>query len=306
MNLRQMVSMARTLVGTDSGKMPDPEAIEYMNVAQQVTARSLVNIDRDLMTKTATITAVSGTASYQLPFDVDDLVRVSYAGADCSRLGTSDVGATLSNRLYEGHKGFSQFYYLFQAEDALTGLGGAGRRPMLGLVPVPDDTTAITLWYVMRSKRFDVRGIYDGTVAATGGSATTIADPNIPYAGAAAKVGLDDFWNGAEIEFNSGNVDGYRRIATDFAEDNGGVFGQVTFAALPEAPATGVTFMLDQVSILPEYAHDIVVYEAAHLMALKLGKDPTVHVSQFNDGVAGIARRWVQNVEPPIAKLGGS
>lgn len=283
MRLRDLWSQVGMLLGDpEFQQIHQNEITMDLNMAQKALARTLIDVDREQMMYWTSVAGVASQIEYDLPLAVDEIQRMSYANKECQRISVRDIGVLeveSRNTLMRGSKTFQQYYYVIQ---------GAAGRMRVGIYPIPDDTSSIYIYYVARPVDFSPFGSHNG--AATGnGSGTTLEDTGLP-----TETIHNDWWNNAEIVFKSGgNVGDVVRV-TDF------VASTATFTFQPSvAPSTapGDTYEVDQVSIIPEQHHDMLVFYAAALAAARLGKSPAPFMEMYMHGVGDIRRRWTSDIE---------
>lgn len=298
MNLREMRSYFYSLLG-DPGeeKVQRGEAVRYINVGQNVVARQLVNIEREKFITTDTQPAVSSQELYNTPSDLQDIVRVTYNGVECTRHPVRELAALDDNTNYRASKGYQQFFYE---------IGGTVGLTQIGIRPIPDGTENIIITYIRRPTDFHDLGSFKITLddnASEAHTTTTFNASNAPLAGSASISGTDDFWNNGEVRFTSGANKNLTRRIEDFDAISTayGHFIIPTSTPLPDAPSDGDTAEIDQVSIIPEHHHDLVCLYAASLVAHKVGMDGVAMRAQFEKEVQAVHMKWQANVEAGIA-----
>lgn len=294
MNLREMRSTVYSLLGDVSENTVKPgEVVQFLNDSQFMMSNLITNMDRERFSTKVSTSAVNGTETYDLPTDFLDVIRVTYAGTECTRIAVSELAALDRNTLHRAKKNQQQYFYIY---------GGSGHLSQVGIRPIPDDTSAVVVWYYRKPTVFHEEGSYDGTVTGTPTSTTVFNDDAAPFAGSASKTGVDDFWNNAEVYWTKGENTGTRQRVSDFIEGNGGAssdYGEIVLAtAAPQTPTAADEFELDQVSIIPPEYHHLLVLYAAHLGAPKAGMDPLDLLGRWKQGMEQVMGKYTNNVSP--------
>jgi len=295
MRLREMVGTAYALLDLSENEViPVQEMIRYLSDGELQVANALLNSQREKFMVRTTIAAVDAQADYDLPIDTLEVVRIEYAGAEGIRIPAKVASAMVQNRGYEPIKGYQQFYVEVK---------GTLGKAQFTLYPTPDDTTNITVWYYQKPLGFHIEGMYEGALTAAV-SETVFNDAKIPFAGASAVAGIDDFWNGAILRFVSGLNRNQERYVLDFTEDLLGVYGSLTVeTGFPNVPTAGDEFEIDQVSIIPDQHHPLVTYWAAIMGGPKAQKDPAIFEKLFSKGMESITLGHRGDMDGPIPTL---
>jgi len=249
-----------------------------LDIAQNVVARNLLTVDREMFRKDATITW-GANPTESLPADFLDPLRVEYEGLGCRRMATAEIDALTENPAYRALKGYQQFYTML--------IGTAGRS-QVKIYPQPANGETVVVSYVARPTRIHESGSQESTIT-TSTSASSITDSNIAQG---ANAG---FWDGATVRITAGATK--NEIVRVTAHTATGVFA--LFPALSASPGT-VGYEIDQTSIIPDVFHDLMPLYAAGILAPKLKMDGRVFIEQYRNEIQLLNSRWVQNVNQPV------
>ena len=287
MKLRDLWSQVGMMLGDpEFQKVNQNEITMDLNMAQKALSRTLIDVDREQMMYWTLIPGVIDQIEYDIPMNVDEIQRVSYAGKECQRISVRDIGVLeveSRNTMMRGSKQFQQYYYLIQ---------GVGGRPKIGIYPIPDDTSNISVYYVARVIDLSPYGSHNGVVTAVT-STTVFTDTGLPLHSLIA-----DFWINGEIFWKSDGGTGANRTGVVSRVVSNTETGIITLVdAMPSAPEVGDTYEIDQVSIIPDQHHDMMAFYAAAQGMVRTQRDPRAYLSMYQDGVASIRRRWTSDIE---------
>lgn len=304
MNLADMVSMVSQLVGdTKEEKVFRPEIIQYINMGQAVLSSLLSNIEleRNLVIDTTTINGSDADSEFALPSDLRRIVRITTTLVastaapqyECIRWPSDNVASLLKNTSLQPLRG-ARHYFVQMGGRSTNYTPGESR---VRLYPAKQLVDVVTLTYVRLHSEFKDVDIWDGTLTASLGSTSAMADSSLPYAGGASKTGVDDAWVGAELFMRSGAAKGQRSRVSNFDEDLAGVYGNCDLSpALGAIPAAGDTYTLSMVPVIAPQHHHLIVYYAAALAANKVGLDGSGFMSYVDNEMDRMRKKWIDNV----------
>lgn len=305
MNLGEMISMVSQLLGdTKEEKVYRPEIIQFINMGQNIVSGVLVNIEREswLAIDLATIAQGSTDADseFSLPTDLRHLVRLSTSisvggqPVECVRWPAGNIASLLKNTAIQPLRGARHYCVELGGRTADYAPGQSRVR----IYPNKVSGDLITLYYIKRGQEFKDVDVWDSTLTSAG-STTTFRDTTLPYSGGSARTGVTDAWVGAEVFFRTGAAKGQRSRVTAFAPGaaGSGTYGTCTVSpAFGVAPASGDSYALSKVSIIPPQHHHLICYYAAALGAPKVGLDPMEFMGHFENEMDRMRKKWIDNV----------
>jgi len=205
MNLQSEIREVRSRVADPARVDPNDSYIldiEVMDWLWRGETQLLHDIsEREKVAKILTIAAVAAQELYSITVDLLDIIRVTYAGTECTRYPVEELGALTTNRFRVPVKGQQQYFYILSD----TAAGVVPGRTRIGIQPIPDDTSNIIIYYIpMPTRRFKAN---QGTTTGAG-SSTTMVDSLL--------IQPDDYWNGTQIRLLSGYLKGNAQVVTDF------------------------------------------------------------------------------------------
>lgn len=306
MNVTQMISDVRSRTGdvvSGGDKFTDTEILGWLNNGEQVIGTDLVNVLRAYFTIQRTLTTVTATELVALPDDFGEIVRVEYDAAgstaykQAKQQAPRDLGAlsTLGN-LNQQPTADRPYFYIIGGVVSAGGLYTT-TQAQIGLLPNPTTggASALRITYVRRPLGMNMLKVRTGTT--TGGSTTTVVD-------SAATTYADDFWNNTELTIVTADaaarrgLEGMKKIVSDFTNST----GTFTFAsnnAYPIAPATGMAYRVDDISILPIQLHPLLVMYGTGVACEKIGQlDRSQKIqAEFEMRLQKIAASFVGNID---------
>ena len=306
MNVTQMLSDVRSRTGdvvAGGDRYTDMEIIGWLNAAEQIIATDLVNVLRATFTIQRTLTTVTSTELVALPDDFSEIVRVEYDSAGSTayvqtkQTSIRDIVmlATIGN-LNSQPNATRPYFYIIGGVVSAGGLYTT-TQPQIGLLPVPTagGASALRITYVRRPLGMNLFKTRTGTT--TGGSTTTVADTG-------ANTYADDFWNNTELTIVTADaaarrgLEGMKKIVSDFT-NTGGIFTFAANNAYPIAPATGMAYRVDDISILPIQVHPLLVLYATGIACEKIGQlERAAKVQgEFEQRLQKIAGSYVGNID---------
>lgn len=253
MNLQSEIREVRARVSEPARLNPDNPYITDIEIIDWIF-RGEIQVSQDIqererLVKIQTTAAVAAQELYDAPADLLDIVRITYAGTECTRASLLELGSLTSNRYRAPKKGVQQFFYEIAKSGVTPGVG------QIGIRPIPDDTQNILIYYVpvpvRRYKAVDVK------TTSNGSTTTTISTSLTAYP--------DNFWNNTQIRWLNGANRGNFKAVTGFTSAT----GTVTHPANDIATTTGIEFEMGQVSSLPQEYIPLVIAWAAYQALMK-------------------------------------
>lgn len=267
------------------------EVIAYLNEGQYAVGKLLDEVEVWPYQTTGYITTVSGTASYSLPRDFQEVVRVAY---DSENSGTryqasfvpqDQLGVIDTNVFYGGSA------TEVEPREPLYSLLGA----QITVYPTP--TAAATNGILVTYRRTPPELLYERvrenltTTSAGNAGGTTLVCTSLTETG--------DFWNEAECIIRSGALINQRRLVDDFDASADTVTLRHAFSGQVD---TAVRFSLYDHSIIPKQHHILIVYHAAALLASRMRlPDAQGLIEQRNREFDAIRRKWREPIKPVLA-----
>jgi len=293
-NLRDLISGVWSELGDPTGREAyRGEVIKRLNIAQRVLFSMAWHYDLQKVVTSDTQNIVSGTATYTIPntsnYLVHKIVRVIYNGREAVEMPSRELEALSVNSWMRPVAGAQHFY------TRVMGTTTPGKDDIT-LYPTPkaNVTNGLQVVYHAAPIDFHESGSYEGV--ATGGSTTTVVDTGAPFnTTATTNTG---FWTGAQIRFTSGNNEGLIRRVTTWAPGT----STFTVATLPTAVAASDTYEIDQVPIIPEHLHHMMIYYAAAGIAPRLGQDAAVArlIGLWDKEMNDLRLRYTDNIEANV------